>query len=1245
MKRVTSIFLSIFILSVSAFAKDQILTINVDKSRVEQGYITEKIWLENYAIPKVEATNARFVKVNAFPKGAEPASITDLRVIIGKERKRPFAFVSIPVYSLNSNSEKQQLESFTLNITESKENQAQSAVLKTTNSNSVLSAGNWYKISVTDRGIYKIDYNFIKDKLGVDPSTINPANIRVYGNGGAIMSESNAVLNPDDLVENAIKVVDGSDNAFNQGDYVLFFANGPTGWVADEANHTFHHIKNIYEDKSYYFINFDKGQGSRISSQAALPPSSTIVTQYDDYLYHDIDLHNAGRFGKKWWGEDFSSDPSKATKSFSFTTNNLVDSALLSFEFGNVSTNSANLSVLLNSQSAGTYLLSPSGAGDDYAISPINKSIKLPVSGTSLSLQFSYAPAASTARGYLNYFELASRQQLSFKDGQMIFCDWQSIASGAKATYQLQNASGNVNIWDITDPLHPVLMPGSLSGSAYSFTQDASTLHQFIAFDGSAYNAPQFVSKIDNQDLHGTAQVDLIVVTNPKFLSAAKKLGDFHRDHDNMRVVVVTTDQVYNEFSSGSQDIGAIRDFARMFYKRAGLDTTEMPKHLLLFGDASYDYKERINGNTNFVPTYETSNSEQVIYGYCSDDYFGFLDDNEEIENWNVANTLDLSVGRLPVGTESGADEVVEKIINYAGPASLGPWRLSTTIMSDDGDGNIHYDDGEIMAATINGNSNIYNQTKVYVSAIEKLSTPGGERAPDANKLINDQVFKGTFLMNYNGHGSPTTMAHERILTQDDFNNWRNANKLPIMVTATCDFSKYDDPSSASAGELLTVKPDGGAIVLLTTTQLVYQYLNRPMNVDFLNSFFKQSNGSWPTFGDAFRRSKNATYSGAPKDAWTLSNFRKFALLGDPALTPAFPKYKVVTDSAMNGNSMTAIDTMSALGKYKIYGSVRDGNGNTLTDFNGRIYVTIFDKPKTVSVLTGPARNFSVQNSIIYKGKATVTNGVFSFMFIAPKDINYEFGKGKISYYAENGVTDAAGADTNFSIGGFADDFVPDDASPIVKPFMNDSMFIDGGITGPNSVLYVQLSDNSGINVTGNSIGHDLTAVLDDDVQHPYILNDYYETAPNDYMRGFVYFPISGLSEGEHTITVKAWDMFNNSGEGTVRFRVISGSALSITNLTNYPNPFSTLTHFVFEHNHPEEKLDAEINIYSSSGYLVRTLKQSFTPEGSRTNELIWDGTGTNGPKLPDGVYVYRLTLRTPKGIQASAYQKLVLIR
>jgi hypothetical protein len=467
------------------------------------------------------------------------------------------------------------------------------------------------------------------------------------------------------------------------------------------------------------------------------------------------------------------------------------------------------------------------------------------------------------------------------------------------------------------------------------------------------------------------------------------------------------------------------------------------------------------------------------------------------------------------------------------------------------------------------------------------------------------------------------------------------------MITATCDFSRFDNPSLQSAGEKIILKNNGGAIALVTTTQVVYATYNAAFNSSYLHTqFTKKTKGGWNSFGDAFRISKNYVISKGD-----IINSRKFALLGDPALVPDFPRYDIQTDSAQYFESgiYTSTDSMKSLGNYKIFASIRNDDGNVISDFNGKANITFFDKTQNISIKTANTgsgtRDYIVQNNIIYKGNATVKNGIFSFEFITPKDINYEFGKGKISYYADNGSIDAAGADTTFIVGGFADNVVADNDAPIVRPFMNDSLFKDGGLTGTNSVLYAIISDKSGINVSGNFVGHDLSAVLDDVLEAPYVLNDYYETAPNTYQKGFVNFPITGLSNGIHSLRIKAWDVFNNSGEGTVRFEVLDGKVVKIRNLYTYPNPFSDITHFVFEHNHPNEALKATIHIFNTTGALVRTIEQNFTPTGSNSAEITWDGTSNAGDKLSSGVYPFRIRIATEKNIEDLGYQKVILLR
>jgi hypothetical protein len=1240
----------------------QVCTVN--NIHVNSGFYVQKIPLKNFEIPLFKISEEIYEQSSGNTPDSIINNATKPIISIGLERKKPYAFVSVPAYKKDKTTGTiQALKKFSLDITENEgaSNSTLTPVkstLRTTTTTSVLATGTWNKIAITQKGIYKIDYEFVKNKFGTSASGINSANIRLFGNGGTMLYEANYIPHPDDLVENAIEMHDGGDGIFGTGDYFLFYANGPIEWVKDSSKQLFHHRTNLYSDSSFYFISLDNGIGMRINNVNSTGTPDRTISTYNDYALHEKELENLGQFGKTWWGEILGFDGGLSNSlTVSFPVSNISDSIYFDYQlasaaiYPNYYPNAAQTTVTLNTNVIGIHNSYQVGGsdGDDPGRLVANQGWTT-ATGSSLDFTINYLKNVSLAKEYLDYIEINTRKKLIFNTGeQLSFRDWRSIGPSAIASYQLANANVNTQVWDITNPLQPIKINGTLSGSIYSFTQNANSLHEFIATDGSYYLTPNYAGSVANQNLHGLDQADYIIVANDALIGAANKLADFHRTQGNLKVIVAPTFQIYNEFSSGTQDIAAVRDFVKMFYDRAGNDITKMPKYLLLFGRASYDYKHILNTvpNAGVVPTYETAESLSATSGYCSDDFFAILDSNESITSYTSVPLMDIAVARIPATSSDEATAVVEKIIRYKSNQALGAWRINNVYAADIEDsGGDHMLDADYMATLVENMNRSYNSNKVYLDNMSIISTPSGARCPDANKAINDNNYKGTFLFNYNGHGSIYTLSSKRILTKDDFNAWNNPYKMPIMVTATCDFSRFDNPALQSAGEKLMLKSDGGAIALLTTTQVVYAGSNKLFNSAYLNAQYTKSSNGWYSFGDAFLISKNNSFTTADVD-----NTRKFALLGDPALIPDIPRYNVTTDSVQTintGGVATITDSIKSLGTYAISGSVRDDVGNVMNGFNGKVNVTIFDKQQITPVFTvkyNSYTNIGYQNNIIYKGIATVNNGLFSFTFITPKDINYDFGKGKISYYADNGTIDASGSDTSTVVGGFADNVVADNDAPIVRPYMNDSMFVDGGITGTNSVLYAIITDNSGLNISGNSVGHDLTAILDNVIEAPYILNDYYETAPNTYKRGYVKFPITGLTDGKHTLSVKAWDVFNNSGEGVVNFEVVNGGIVRVQNLYNYPNPFRDLTHFVFEHNHPNEELTATIHIFNSSGALVRTLTQTFEATGSRSGDVIWDGTGNSGEKLFPGVYPYRIRIATATNIEDLGYQKVILLR
>jgi hypothetical protein len=548
------------------------------------------------------------------------------------------------------------------------------------------------------------------------------------------------------------------------------------------------------------------------------------------------------------------------------------------------------------------------------------------------------------------------------------------------------------------------------------------------------------------------------------------------------------------------------------------------------------------------------------------------------------------------------------------------------------------------MTADVSAEAPVENIDKIYLDAFQQESGSGGSRYPAVNQAISNKMFSGNLIWNYTGHGSYRRLAEEVVLDQDIINTFNNAGKLPLFITATCDVAPYDNPLVSSIGENLLLRENTGAIALMTTTRIVFAFSNRVMNENYLKTaFLKKPDSIYRSLGEAVRQAKNATY----KFLGDVVNNRKFTLLGDPALTLAFPTYQVKT-TAINGQSLTATpDTLKALSQYTISGIVQDNAGNPLNDFNGTIYPTIFDKSQTVTTLgndpTSMVVPFQVQKSILFKGKASVTNGHFTFSFIVPKDISYQYGNGKISYYADNSNKDGNGFLSNIIVGGSGNG-VADVRGPDIKAYLNDEKFVSGGITNDRPLLLLKLADSSGINVMGTGIGHDLVAVLDNDQKNTFVLNEFYESDMDNYRKGTVRFQLPSMTPGLHSLTIKAWDVANNSGQVILDFNVIAATDFTLNHVLNYPNPFTTHTTFWFEHNRPGEELNVQVQIYTITGKLVKSIRKTIFSPGNRSSDVEWDGRDDYGSKIGRGVYIYRLRAQTADGKAAEKLEKLFIL-
>ena len=1131
------------------------------------------------------------------------------------------------------------------------------AVKKDFATSSVLQNGSgvWIKIAVTQDGVHKIDRDFLEERLtplGVNINTLDPNHINIYGNGDGRLPELNSIPRTDDLAKNAIQIIGDADGSFDIGDYILFYAWGPNRTKVSGGELT--QDRNTYSNVSCYFINVNTtGTPLRVASiPNSTDPVTHSISTYSFFQKHEAESVSLVKGGKRFYGELFDT---QLSQTFAMGAPNIDASSPASFKVL-LATNgrSGNINVQ-NYKVNGVLLVADTmpTCSEDYIREFQSFQFSSPTS--SMALQMTINRASPAVLTYLDYIEMNARRGLVMTGNQFNFRDLPSVGGGNVGMFSLTGIPASGFVWDVTDRHIPRLINGTAVGASYEFTASLDSLREFVASNGTAFLTPTFVSNVEPQNLHGLEQADYLIVTNKTFTAQAERLANLHRSN-GLTVHVVNSEQVYNEFSSGSQDATAIRMFAKMFYDRGVSAPETRPKYLLLFGDGTFDHRNLVS-NSNYLVTYQVDNSEHHIAALVTDDYFGLLDDSEAIGS---NDELDIAVGRLLISSTQIAEEQVNKIEHYMrngsalyssentncssdnGSATFGDWRAKYVQIADDEEFQFIGIDCEPAYEYLKANHPEMNVYKLYMDAFKQVVTAGGERYPEVERKINDHMERGVLVMNYVGHGGEVGVAEERVITIPQIKDWKNIDKMPLFVSATCEFTKYDDPDRISAGEWVSLNPYGGAIALMTTTRSVYYDINEYTIEAFIRRVFDRDANFQPfPFGEIMRLTKNATGGSINK--------RSFTLIGDPALQIALPKMNIVTDSVNGLDPAITIDTLSALSSVTIKGHLEDFNGNTLNTFNGIVYPTVFDKIKMQETLINdagaPLVSFEIQNNKVYSGKASVTNGYFEFSFIVPKDISYSFGLGKLSYYAENGSIDAIGSDTRVVIGGIDPNGINDEIGPDIELYLNDENFVSGGISDETPILIAKIFDENGVNTVGNGIGHDLIAVLDGETGNPVVLNDYYTADLDSYQSGEIRYNFAALEPGLHTLSLKVWDVNNNSSETSIEFIVREKENVELEHVLNYPNPFTTSTEFFFEHNQACVDLDAQIQIFTVSGRLVKTINESVLCDGFRSKGIHWDGLDDFGDQLAKGVYVYHVKVRTPEGEIAEKTEKLVILR
>ena len=1201
---------------------------------------------------KVLVTNINYESISLVQLGDLssvniPKSI-NANLIVAKSRNIHEAFINLsPI--IKDDFGFKRIKSFSYEIVNSTSKVARFNSTTNAISNSILSSGNWFQFYVEKSGVYKITKIFLQ-QLGLDISNIDPRKLKIYGNGGRMLPLSNNIYYPNDLQENAIQINGESDGVFNNEDYILFYAEGVDTWNQESRTNV-----NLYDKKSYYYITVQGVDGKRINPIIQPTGNSTLnLTTFDDYQFHELDLINVARLGRQWFGESFEV---KNEQEFDFNFPNIDTSVPVKIILTAASAafTSTSFTVTANGNAVGiiTFPALTNGSGTEFFLGSLPSNANF-TGAENINIKLNYNNSGVPgSKGFLDYIRLVAKRNLKGYGKQFQFQYNQSESAIGVVNYEISNATAITQIWDITD-LYNVTKIENSNQNTLNFKANLGELRKYIALDPTDFYTPlkDNKSKIANQNLKGSLfknsqgqfqDIDYVIISPAFLVSSAEKLATFHRNHSNLNVKVIPLELIYQEFSSGKQDIAAIRNCIKYIYENAST-TEKRVKYVNLFGDASYDYKNRITNNTNIVPIYHALNSSSTgESSFASDDFFGLMDASEG----NITNFfggIDIAVGRMLVNDMKQADEMVNKVIEYHDLKSYGSWRNNVVLIADDSD---RPSDASMqnrqnsLANTIATEKPFLNVNKILLDSYLQEASAGGNRYPKARIDFFNAFEKGALIFNYLGHGGEDGLSSERIWEKSDGQNLSNQNKYPLFITITCEFSRFDNPFRPTAGEYTYWNPKGGAIAMVTTIRSIGQSSAENFNDTFTKNLLSYGSNQYTSIAEALRISKNSN----PNSATNVVFY-----IGDPALMLAIPKPKIRLTKVNDIPLTQPIDNFKSLSKIKLTGEVTDENNNPLTNYNGEVSTTVFDKiiARTTYNNDGnsPPINFNVLGETIFRGNASITNGQFEFSFVVPRDIRVPLASGRISFYAKknNLLENETGFDSTIKIGGINENAIADNISPRVKLYMNDETFVSGGITNESPFLVAILEDENGIN-TASGIGHDIVAVLDGDVSNPFLLNDYYQTKLDDFTTGTVRFPLRKLSPGLHTIVFKAWDVYNNPVIAEIQFIVTDNDTITLTHVLNYPNPFVNYTEFWFTHNKPYEPLEVQVQVMTITGKIVWTKNQIITTEGFLSKEITWDGKDDFGDKIGKGVYVYKLTVKsTSTNMKSEKFEKLVIL-
>lgn len=1099
---------------------------------------------------------------------------------------------------------------------------------KTYVENSVLATGKWARVKVTGDGIHQITASQLA-QMGFS----NPEKVHIYGYGGHQLYEE-LTLNPaTDLKEVPV---------LRQSGKLLFYANGILRWDYSHKNEQYEQTPNHFSTYACYFLTENDTPPLELPVQTELDASDAIeCTSFPDYALHEKDEYAWYEGGRKL--VEAHNFKNTSTQSYVFTDlEGIIPNTMKVTVAATSHSYAASVYVYVNAyqKELGSFALPRCYSEYDYAKWKINtmncENTAADRCEVKLRFQGNYDARLDFIRLNFERELLKSKSSLHFRGSNAV-----------KEQYKISNCDANTLVWEITHADHIQQMITKLQGQELSFVGDNTSFKEYIAFDATAtYPTVQFVSNVTAQNLHALHNIDMVIIVPPKneLITQAERLAEAHRQKDGFTVKVVTSRQIYNEFSSGVPDATAYRRFMKMLYDKA-TTIEEQPHYLLLFGDAVFDNRLltapfRRASQNDYLLCYESENSFSDTECYVTDDYFGFLDDTEGVSL--TTDKLDLSIGRLNVTTEKEARQVVDKIIAYMDNKYPGAWKNTMTFVGDDGDNNTHMQQANQEARMVVQKEPSILVKKILFDAYKRETTAVGDRYPAVRKELLEMLENGTVLFNYNGHGGPTLFSHEYVLGIEDIAAVRS-HYPALWVTASCKITPFDG-TTENMGEVALLNPYGAAIGLFTTTRTVYTDRNSMINRYFIQAILKKDNGLPLRIGDAVREAK---LSMAP---YGYVNSMHYVYLGDPAVRLAYPSYQIALDEFNGSDASGAATQVKAGSTVTMKGRILDTEGNPATSYQGEIYSTIMDNEALITTYNNSGEadypfTYRDRTKMLFTGHNAVKDGQFTIQFPVPFDINYSDEAGLVNLYAvdESGVHEANGSYTNFLVGGTASGAVSGSGEgPQMKLYLNTPDFPSGGAVNPSPSLVVELSDEDGINTVGNSVGHDLVAILDNNPNQYFNLNNYYQSNLGDFTTGKVHYQFTNLPEGKHTLLVRAWDVKNNSSSKQLTFEVKKDLPMQITDIQCSQSPAVSTTTFALLHNHPGATVDVEITVLNLSGMPVWNYKDQVT-SSSHCYYVDWNLETNSGQRLSPGLYLFRAKM-TAEGVTSTTKTRKIVV-